>query len=100
MRKWPPHDRSPAQRPEGGFAAGHSSGRGARAAALFWRFQWIVSVDGTTYIRLARYFLGGPFIDTQQPPGYPFLISLPLRAVGGDGVSRHDWSTWSADWHS
>lgn len=53
---------------------------------LFWRFQWIVSVDGTTYIRLARYFLGGPFIDTQQPPGYPFLISLALRLVGGDGV--------------
>jgi hypothetical protein len=54
---------------------------------LAWQFHPIVSVDGTTYIRLARYLVGGPFIDTQQPPGYPALIALVLPlAPAGDSV--------------
>lgn len=52
-----------------------------------WHYQVIVSVDGTTYIRLARYLFGGPFIDTQQPPGFPFLIGLANLLWRGDGVN-------------
>lgn len=51
-----------------------------------WRFQEIVSVDGTSYIRLARTFLGGPPYQTAQPPGYPLLITPLLALLKGDGV--------------
>ena len=53
---------------------------------VVWKHHPIVSVDGTTYIRLARHLLGGPFIDTQQPPGYPALIAIVLSFVSGNGV--------------
>lgn len=51
-----------------------------------WRFQEIVSVDGTSYIRLARTFLGGPPYQTAQPPGYPLLLTPLLALLKGDGV--------------
>ena len=58
------------------------------ARLLAWQFHPIVSVDGTTYIRLAQYLRGGPFIDTQQPPGYPALIALLIPiSPGGDTVA-------------
>lgn len=60
----------------------------ALAARLpFWRFQEIVSVDGTSYIRLAKMLLGGPHYLTAQPPGYPVLMLPALALLGGDGVS-------------
>jgi hypothetical protein len=51
-----------------------------------WRFQEIVSVDGTSYIRLAKMLLGGPHYLTAQPPGYPVLMLPALALLGGDGV--------------
>ncbi len=57
----------------------------ARLAA--WGFQEIVSVDGTTYIRMARYLFGGPLIVAQHPPGYPFFIGVANLIWNGDGVN-------------
>jgi hypothetical protein len=54
---------------------------------LCWRFQEIVSVDGTSYIRLAKMLLSGPHYLTAQPPGYPVLMLPALALLGGDGVA-------------
>lgn len=41
-----------------------------------WSTQALVSVDGTTYIRMARELIGGPGLETVHPWGYPVLILL------------------------
>lgn len=43
---------------------------------LLWSSQSIVSVDGTTYIRMAWTLGGGADIPSAHPWGYPFLIYL------------------------
>ena len=53
---------------------------------LTWPHQAIVTVDGTSYIRLAHDLLGGQHYFTVQPPGYPILMMPLLLAMGGDGV--------------
>jgi hypothetical protein len=59
----------------------------ALAARLFaWPHQSIVTVDGTSYIRLARDLLGGPDYATVQPPGYPVMMMPLLVAAGATGA--------------
>lgn len=58
---------------------------------LAWGYQKTVSVDGTTYIRLARSLFGGPPFDTVMPPGYPALIGLVHRLGVGDEVRAAQW---------
>jgi len=53
---------------------------------LAWPHQSIVTVDGTSYIRLARDLLGGQSYATVQPPGYPVMMMPLLVAMGGEGV--------------
>lgn len=50
-----------------------------------WGTQPFVSVDGTTYIRLARAMAGGVAFDSVMPPGYPALI-LIFQVVVRDWV--------------
>jgi len=56
------------------------------ARLLPWPHQAIVTVDGTSYIRLARDLLGGQAYQTVQPPGYPVMMMPLLLAMGGEGV--------------
>lgn len=56
------------------------------ARLLAWGYQKTVSVDGTTYIRLARALFGGPHFDTVMPPGYSALIGLAHRLGVTDEV--------------
>lgn len=66
------------------------AGFAVRLVAL--RGQEIVSVDGTTYIRLAWALFGrGPAFDTVQPPGYPLLIGLAATLAPGDDVRAAQW---------
>ncbi len=53
---------------------------------LLWRTQPFVSVDGTTYIRLARALSGDVAFDSVMPPGYPALI-LIFQTVARDWVT-------------
>lgn len=53
---------------------------------LTWPHQAIVTVDGTSYIRLAYDLLGGQDYVTVQPPGYPVMMMPLLLLTGGEGV--------------
>ena len=50
-----------------------------------WHTQPYVSIDGTSYIRLAWEILGGPAYESVQPPGYPLLI-VAMKALVPDWV--------------
>lgn len=48
---------------------------------LLWSTQSLVSVDGTTYIRMARELAGGPSLETVHSWGYPVLILIAHLVV-------------------
>ncbi|HEX7878619.1 MAG TPA: hypothetical protein VF720_04385 [Candidatus Eisenbacteria bacterium] len=53
---------------------------------LAWPHQSIVTVDGTSYIRLARDLMGGAEYLTVQPPGYPVMMMPFLLGADVEGV--------------
>lgn len=57
---------------------------------LLWHTQPFVSVDGTSYIRLARWLTGGPDFVSNQSLGYPVLIAA-VKLLAGDWVRAARW---------
>ncbi|NNF07795.1 MAG: tetratricopeptide repeat protein [Candidatus Eisenbacteria bacterium] len=42
----------------------------------FWKYQTIISVDGSVFVQIAKSLTGGPETEALYPYGYPLLISL------------------------
>jgi hypothetical protein len=66
------------------------TGAGLVLRLALWHTQPYVSVDGTTYIRLARWLVGGPDFSSNQSLGYPVLIAA-FKVLAGDWVRAARW---------